>query len=92
MVLFIHGQSGKSKQTGNPYHRYSFLEVREDEKNEGKLFGYVHDFFAESEIDVSKLECGDVVKVGFENVGELSDRKKLISIDKVENSLFRAVM
>lgn len=93
MVLFINGQSGKSKTTGNPYHRYTLMEVKVDSRDkEGKLVGYVHDFFAEKEIDVSGLECGDVIKAHFEEMDELSDRKKLISIDKLGSSLFRTVM
>ena len=90
MVVFLGNQSGKSKTTGNPYHRYTLLEVSTEEKGEGgKLVGRVHEFFADSEIDVSKLECGDIVKAKFEERSELDERRSLVGLEKVSESPFR---
>lgn len=86
MVIYVGNQNGKSKTTGNPYYRYTLVEVSQDEKDGDKLQGRVYDFFAESEIDVSALQFGDVVKAEFETRSELSERKTLVGLRKISDS------
>ncbi len=90
MVIFVEGMSGTGKTSGKPYHRYSFMEIQKDEKNDGKLVGRVHEFFADEAIDIKDIECGDVVKVKFETRGELDDRRILVGLEKIDGSVFRS--
>lgn len=92
MVVYLGNMSGKSKTSGNQYYRYTLLEVKAENGDGSKLSGRVHEFFADSEIDVSKLECGDVVRAKFVDRGELDERKTLINIEKLEDSPFRALI
>ena len=92
MVVFLGNQSGKSKTTGNPYNRYTLLEVKKDEQNGGKLVGRVHEFFADKEIALNGIECGDIVKARFEERSELEERKTLVGLDKVDESVFKLVV
>lgn len=90
MVIFLGGYSGKAKDSGNEYNRYTLAEVKQD--GNGKLQGYVKDFFAREKLKTDGFEFGDVVEAKFEASEFLGGKPDLIGLVKVEESPFKAVL
>ena len=79
MVIFLDSFKGKSEKDGkvNEYQRLTLMEV--NVKKDGTYYARTESFFVDN-VDCSKLKCGDLVKVEFEQFGVISPKLKLVGL------------
>ena len=79
MVVFLDNFNGKSEKDGkvNEYQRLTLMEV--NVRKDGSYFARTESFFVD-DVDCSKLKCGDLVKVHFEQFGVISPKLKLVGL------------